>query len=103
MKGRRRAHQLGIVHAGFLRREERPFEMDAEHTGLRGHRRVDGGARRAHRLVGLGDQRGQQARRAEAAMRGGNGSDSFRRRIIVIRHLQLVRVAAKECQQQGAD
>jgi hypothetical protein len=58
MRGIGRAHQGRIMHARFLGREERPFEMDAEHGRLCPHRRIDRGAGRAHGLVGIGDERG---------------------------------------------
>ena len=60
--------------------QERPFDVDAEHAG---HARHDGRLHRRDRARNhveiVADQRGQEARGAEAPMRAADGADRVAR------------------------
>ena len=66
-----------VMHARLFRREKRPLEMNAEHAGLIGRRRLHGGERIFHffgvSLISVGRKRC----RAEPAMRGGDGANAL--------------------------
>ena len=69
-----------VVHSRPLWREEWPFQMDADDARLHVDQRVDGG-KRSFRLLGrIADQGRKQRRRAESAMRGGDGPNPIGRR-----------------------
>ena len=79
----RRADQAGRMHAWALAADERAFEVDAEHAGLRlGHHLVG----RQHRRARVGDQRGQDLRGAEPAVRRGDGARGCLVRPVVEQH-----------------
>ena len=57
--------------------------MNAEDAGIDIDHFLHGGERRPHFFRCVGDQRRQQRRRAELAMRGGDGANAFDRRHVV--------------------
>ncbi len=75
------------MHAFSLRIEERPFQVDAEQSRNAGSEPVaDRLDRLLHLRTRIGDQRRQEASRAEAAVRGADGADTFDVRVIVEKH-----------------
>ena len=77
-----------IVHAGLFRREERPFEMDAEHARLRSHGGLHRRERGAHLLRRVADQRRQQRRSCRTAdARRRCAAMPRRRRRVVEQHI----------------
>ncbi len=81
------AHQVGIVRAAPLGRQERPFEMDAEAAERRaGDRLLDRGDRLGGDLRRIRDQGRQQRRGAEAGMRIADRAHALRGRRIVEQH-----------------
>ena len=80
----RRAAQIAAMHAEPLRRQERSFEMNAEHAGLAAAcSSSTARCGRDHLLVRVGDERRQQRGRAEFAMRVQDRRDRLRRRRVV--------------------
>ena len=79
--------ELRIVHARPLRRNERAFQMNAEHARFAIHRGLHGIDRGGHLLRGVGDEGRQQSRRAEFAVRARDGRHRFRRRAVVEQHV----------------
>ncbi len=76
--------------------------MNAEHAG---YARVDGGLHGAHRarhhVEIVADQRGQEAGRAEAAVRGADGANGLDARIVVEQHAAAaVHLRVDEARQQ---
>ncbi len=77
------ADQRGIVHARLAGRQERAFEVDAEHARVDGRRTAHGIERRAHLLGRVGDQRRQQPGGAEFAVSGDDRGDALGGRLVV--------------------
>ena len=77
------ADQRRIVDARLAWRQERAFEVDAEHARIDGRRAAHGIERGAHLLGRVGDQRRQQRGGAEFAVAGDDRGDALRRRLIV--------------------
>ena len=91
-----------VVHAAARRREIRSFEMDADHAGhALGDRCVDRGDRFAHHVDVVADQRRQETRRAEAAVRFADAADRLDCRRVVEQHAAAaVDLAIDEAGQQ---
>jgi hypothetical protein len=74
------------MHARLLRRQERPFQVNADRAGDRADRLFRSVERGPHFLRAVGNQRRKQRRRSETAMRRGNGADPLHRRLVVEQH-----------------
>src|SRR6516165_5725367 len=68
-----------VMHASFFRGEERAFEMKAEHAWLSVRQRVDRRHSRAHLGRAVTNQRWQQGRGAEPAVRRYDRADGLGR------------------------
>ena len=77
------AKRARIVDAGLFRRQKRPFEMDPEDAGLHANKTFHRIAGRRHLFRAVADESGEERRRAEFSMRGGDRTNGVRRRLIV--------------------
>ena len=71
------------MYSGFLRREEWPFEVDAQHARVRSGGLIRGLKSSAHSFGLVGDQRRQERRGPELSMCAGDGRHRGRTWIVI--------------------